>query len=193
MQTTSSTPPPVVPDPAFLKRVEEAAGTPLSPCFQCVKCSGGCPMTFAMDILPNRLIRMVQFGLKDEVLRSHTIWLCASCETCVTRCPNEVDLPHVMDTLRSLSIADGVAPSEPAIRQFHEAFLDEVKAGGRVHELRLVGRFKRRTGRWFQDVGLGLKMFGRGKLKLLPSRTKEREWIRRADSGSEKCKVKSEK
>jgi len=77
--------PVIEPDPSFMKQMLEGGSPQISPCFQCIKCSSGCPLGFAMDHLPHQIIRMVQMGLKHEVLASSAIWLCASCETCVTR------------------------------------------------------------------------------------------------------------
>ena len=71
-------------------------------CYQCKKCSAGCPVAFAMDLLPHEAMKMVQYGQESRLLKCSTIWLCASCETCSTRCPNEIDIARVMDGLRGL-------------------------------------------------------------------------------------------
>jgi heterodisulfide reductase subunit C len=170
----SRTPPaePVTPDATFLKEVEERCGQPISPCFHCFKCSSGCPVTFAMDHLPNKVVRMVQMGLREEVLRSSTIWLCASCETCSTRCPNEVEIARLMDGLRELAVREGSSAGEPKIRGFHLAFLAAIRDNGRIHELGLIARQKLRNGELLKDLRLGWEMLRRGKLRLLPSRVR---------------------
>jgi heterodisulfide reductase subunit C len=89
-------------------KVGEISGQNLMACNQCGKCSAGCPAAFAMDLLPNQVIRLVQLGL-EEVLQSRTIWLCASCLTCASRCPKGVDLSRVMDTLRLIVLRSGKA------------------------------------------------------------------------------------
>jgi heterodisulfide reductase subunit C len=86
-----------------LEAVEAAAGARLSLCFQCQKCSSGCPIAATADIKPHELVRLVQLGEPDAVLSSRMIWECTSCQTCVTRCPQAVDLPAVIDALRRLS------------------------------------------------------------------------------------------
>ncbi len=91
----------------FVTRVEEISGQNLLACNQCGKCSAGCPVVAAMDILPSQVIRMAQLGM-EEVLESNTIWICASCLTCVTRCPKGVDLPRLMEALRQTSLRKGV-------------------------------------------------------------------------------------
>lgn len=88
----------------FVKKVEELSGQDLLSCYQCGKCSAGCPMVSAMDILPNQVIRLAQLGLQEDVLQSKTIWLCASCVTCGARCPRGVDLSRIMEVLRQLRL-----------------------------------------------------------------------------------------
>src|SRR4030042_6002979 len=113
----------ITPNPSFRKEVDQMSGEKVSACFQCEKCTNGCPVSFSMDIVPHRLMRCIHLGLKDQVLRSDTIWVCASCETCTTRCPNGIDIAHVMDTLRQLSKRQGIKPAQYSIPIFHSAFL----------------------------------------------------------------------
>jgi len=131
-----------------------------------------------MDFAPHRLIRLLQLGEEAQILTSASIWLCLGCGTCVTRCPNEVDLPAVMDRLRAGALQQGIAVAEPAVEKFHEAFLTSVRRHGRSFELGLIARFKRRTGQFTQDMELGLQMLRRGKLKFLPNRIKGRAEVR---------------
>ena len=91
----------------FVTSVEEISGQDLLSCNQCGKCSAGCPVVEAMDILPSQVIRMAQLGM-EQVLESKTIWICASCLTCVTRCPKGVDLPRLMEALRQIALRQGV-------------------------------------------------------------------------------------
>jgi len=140
-------------------------------CYQCQKCSAGCPVAFAMDYLPNQIMQMVSLGMMERALRSKTIWICASCYTCSTRCPNDIDIAGVMDWLRQRALAEGVA-GEKEIPLFHEAFLHSIQSHGRVHELGMMARYKMKSGKFFDDLRLGWKMFAKGKLKLFPSRVK---------------------
>jgi len=169
--------PPVQPDSAFLSAVESRSGEPVSRCYQCRKCTNGCPLAFAMDVMPNQVMRMVQLGLEDELLQSKTIWICASCQTCTTRCPNDIDIAHLMDTLRQLSREAGVA-AESKVVKFHEAFLDSVRRHGRVFELGMVGQYKLKSLDLFGGAKVGLEMIKRGKLKFLPSGIKGKQEIR---------------
>jgi len=148
-------------------------------CYQCGKCSAGCPVVDAMDILPNRVIRLAQLGQFDEILRSKTIWLCASCETCTARCPREVDIAAVMDALREMSLKAGLAGKNAReVTAFHRAFLDTVWAFGRMQEFSLVGDYKMRSGKFLQDVLVAPLMFLRGKLHFVPRPIKGRKEVR---------------
>ncbi|MDY6893583.1 MAG: 4Fe-4S dicluster domain-containing protein [Chloroflexota bacterium] len=171
--TVAELPRNVVPNSSFRKKVEEKSGETISACFQCEKCTNGCPLAFAMDIVPHKLMRSVHLGLRDEVLASDTIWVCASCETCTTRCPNNIDIAHVMDSLRQLSQSEGVTASQKQIPIFHKTFLSSMKQFGRVHEGSMAAIFTLRSGGiagLMSMAGMGLDMFRKGKVKIMPYR-----------------------
>lgn len=86
----------------FVAKVEELSGQNLLACYQCGKCSAGCPAVSQMDILPNQIIRLCQLGLKDELLNSKSVWICASCMTCNVRCPKGVKIAEVMEAIRQI-------------------------------------------------------------------------------------------
>jgi heterodisulfide reductase subunit C len=162
-------------DHKFVELVQQKSGKELRQCYHCLKCSAGCPIAFAMDWTPNQIIRMVQFGFKNQVLNSSTIWLCASCETCATRCPNEVDLPTIMDTLKEMAIKEGMSAREKGIQIFHRTFLNCIREYGRIHEISLLAFYKLLSLNLFEDMGLGMKMFLKCKLGLLPKRIEKIE------------------
>jgi len=124
----------------FVKKVEELSGQNILSCYQCGKCSAGCPNSFAMDLLPSQIIRLVQLGLQDEIVNSKTIWLCASCLTCAVRCPRGVDLAKVFEALRLLVTRDKeklnyVEPSEIPSEQLEE-----------LPQVALISNFRKFTG-----------------------------------------------
>jgi len=168
------------PDPALLAAVEARSGQRVSACYQCRKCTNGCPLAFAMDVMPNQVMRMIQLGLEDELLRARTVWVCASCQTCTTRCPNDIDIAHVMDTLRQMCLQSGVplAWEERRVVKFHRALVDSIYRHGRLFELGMVAQYKLSALDPLGDAKLGLKMLKRGKLRFRPAQIKDKKEVR---------------
>jgi heterodisulfide reductase subunit C len=143
-------------------------------CFQCRKCSGGCPLTFAMDLFPDQIIRLALLGQEDQVLSSRTIWVCSSCETCTSRCPNGIDIAGVMDWLKQEAVQQGKAIPEEYVAHFHRVFLETIRAaGGRLAEARLLRRYNfykmRRQpnlAELKQNMRLGWKLWTRRRVRL---------------------------
>lgn len=154
----------------FQHEVEEKSGINLATCYQCGKCTAGCPIAFAMDLPPNQIMRGIQLGMRDAVLSSRTIWLCAACETCSTRCPQEVDPAGVMDALRQIAYAEGIRSPEADVPLFHRIFLGTVQQFGRMFEVGMLGFYNLRSGHYLKDVLMAPKLLAKGKLGLLPPR-----------------------
>jgi heterodisulfide reductase subunit C2 len=150
-------------------------------CYQCAKCSTGCPVSDEMDMLPHQIIHLMSLGMEDRALRAKTIWMCAGCYTCAVRCPNDIDITSVMDDLRERAIAEGLPCPLPETLAFHKTFLRDVARRGRVHELRMMGEYNLRTKRPFHNADLGPKMFFKGRLHLLPPRAVEgfKRWMKK--------------
>jgi heterodisulfide reductase subunit C len=164
----------------FLQEVNDKInGVPIQRCYHCRKCTAGCPIAFAMEYNPNKIIKMIQEGKRDEVLASSTIWLCASCETCVTRCPNDVDIARMMDVLREMVITSNLPVKEKNILKFHEAFLNGIKTGGRINEPLMIANYKMKSGDYFSDMKMGIDMFMKGKLSLFSPKTKDMKAVRK--------------
>ena len=144
------------------------SGQNVNLCYQCSKCGAGCPVAYALDYSPVQLIHAIRLGLDDLVLNSRTIWLCASCETCTTRCPQDVDVAKVMDAAKIIAVRRGVRPALPRVSAFHRATLGNIRSHGRMYELGLILGLKLRTREFLKDSTLGIGMLRRGKLRLLP-------------------------
>ena len=178
-------------DLSFAQEVKEKSQAHLERCYQCIACSSGCPVAYVMDYAPHQIIRMTQLGLKDRVLDSATIWLCASCETCATRCPNEIDIVKFMDILRGIALEEG-RTQQTNLPLFHTTFLGSVKNYGKVHELGLILGYTLKSGdifkfkKLFKDAILGAKMFLKGKLAILPDKIKGKADIKRVFQLAEK-------
>jgi len=92
----------------FVRKVKEISGEDILSCYQCGMCSAGCPLAFAMDLLPNQIIQLLQLGLEEDIAKARTIWLCASCLTCSVRCPRGLELAKVMEALRLISLRKNI-------------------------------------------------------------------------------------
>ncbi len=155
----------------FLNEIEAHSGEPVRRCFQCDKCATGCPMVPHMQHAPNELFRLIQLGDPQTVLSSNTFWFCVSCYTCSIRCPNDIDIAHVMDSLRELALQEGFGPALPHARDFHTIFLDCVRRSGRVSELELMARYNLKLKKPLLRLPLGWALFLKGRLELWPRRT----------------------
>jgi heterodisulfide reductase subunit C len=160
--------------------IKRESGVDLARCFQCRKCSNGCPVSDYLDLAPSRMIRLILLDRRDEVLRSKTIWTCASCYTCSTRCPNDIDFARVADALRQIAVREGVPAALKRVKVFHEQFLADVKRRGRVHEATLMPLYKLHANDLTSDMDLGMAMFFKGKLPLLPHGVKDKKAVRAA-------------
>jgi heterodisulfide reductase subunit C2 len=182
----------LVPSYSLPERLAREAALPVSACFQCKKCSAGCPLTFAMDLLPDRVIRLALLGQTETLLGCRTIWVCASCVTCSTRCPNGIDIAGVMDWLKEEAIKQGKAIDQPEVAAFQRFFLDSLRrAGGRLPEVALMRRFtlfklwrRPQIGELLENAKLGWALFKRGRLRpvgprALKGRDKINEIFRR--------------
>lgn len=152
-------------------------------CYQCGKCSAGCPVADDMDFPPSMILRLLQtesHANDDKVLKSLSIWLCVTCEMCLSRCPMEIDIPSMMDFLRQRSRSEGkVNPKAKNIIAFHKSFLNSIKYTGRLYELGLILDYKRQSLNLTQDVALGPKMLAAGKLHIFPEMIKGTKQISR--------------
>lgn len=154
----------------FLSAVERDSGQRIMDCYQCGKCTAGCPAAASVDMTPRQVIRGLQLGLKDDILHSSMIWLCLSCQTCTARCPSLIDIARVMESLRLMSAQQSLV-KERNIALFHRLFLRSVEAGGRIWELGLGGFFNLSSGRPLANMGLLPSLLARGKLEILPHHT----------------------
>jgi heterodisulfide reductase subunit C len=152
-------------DRQTVAQIAANAGVDLKDCYQCGKCSAGCPMTDAMDMRPQQVIRHLQLGILDPVLQARGPWICASCEVCSARCPQNVDITEIMHEVRRTSKATGHHPV-PASNVFEEAFIKGVHKYGRSSESRLAMKFNLGSGHLFQDVAGAPKMLQRGMISI---------------------------
>ena len=154
-------------DPAFTREVEERSGQDISTCYQCGNCTAGCPAGFVYDRQVNQIMRGVQLGLKEQVLKSNAVWFCLGCSMCSLRCPNNIDVARVMETLRHMARHEGDI-TVPRVEKFWLSFLDTVRAFGRTWEIGTMALYMFRSLRLTTDLDLAPAALKRHKLPFIP-------------------------
>lgn len=155
----------------FALEIKRLSKVSVSDCMQCAKCSAGCPIAFAMDLLPHQIMRFCMIGAEDRALSSKTIWLCASCQTCTTRCPANIDIAKTMDVLRRIARGRGIV-ADKNVEAFIQNFLKTVKQHGKVFELGLIMRYNLQSRKPFKDAVFGPLLLRRGRVSLRPHKVK---------------------
>ncbi len=141
----------------------------LETCIQCGTCSGVCPLSIYMDYSPRQVMALVRSDFKNEVLRSHTIWLCASCYACTSECPRKIRITDIMYELKQRAMHEGIYPRKFPIPVLAQEFTKMAHKRGRVTEnflatiLFLKTNIMAALGMW--KLGLGLLTRGRFPLK----------------------------
>lgn len=163
------------PDVRFLEEVSAATAgvSRLEMCIQCGTCGGSCPAAADMDYTPRRLFALVRAGLRDEVLRSNTPWICVSCYQCVVRCPQDIHITDVMYTLKSMAIKAGLYQDSTA-PDFSKTFIGMVESFGRSYELGLATRHYLRHFplRLPSMAPMGMGLLSRRRMTIRPARIK---------------------
>jgi heterodisulfide reductase subunit C2 len=163
-------------DGNFIHQVEKESRQQISKCYQCGNCSASCVYTYVYDYPVNQIMRLIQLGQKEAVLRSRSIWLCANCQACTTRCPCNIDIARVMETLRFFSVEQGTV-SIKNVQLFYDEFMKSVKTFGRVFETGLLAIYNLKAGKPFTDVDLAPKVLKKGKLSITPHRIRGRKQV----------------
>ena len=152
------------------RRVQEELEQNVFLCYQCVKCTSGCPVGEFLDWQPNQIMRAIQLGQEDVALESQTPWLCASCQTCTTRCPQGLDVAGIMEFLTREAVGRGIEPPVPEVDHFNRAFMREVRLWGRAYEPGLMAEMTLRNPQGLrEDMGLYLRMLKKRKVSFMPS------------------------
>jgi len=156
------------------ERIRQATGENVFLCYHCAKCTSGCPLMEHFDLAPNQVMRAAQLGLEDMIFESKTPWLCASCQTCTTRCPQGLDIAKVMDFIVGEAMARGIEPKVPTVALFNKVFLRDVDILGRSYELGLMAEMNLRTKQPLKDIDLGIEMIKHRKIHLFPEIVRRR-------------------
>ena len=166
-----------MPEHFFLKEMEEVTGIAVSECYQCFRCTNGCPVARDMDIVPHRIIGLIVAGERERVLSSSSPWTCLQCAACSIRCPNGIDIARVFTTLRQLSVASGMAVHTD-IHDFDALMIDSISRHGRMYELGTVIRYRLSRGEYLKQYRVGIGMAKKRRIGLFPHNTADRKSIR---------------
>jgi len=164
--------------PGFGRDVMKVPGCEaLEHCIQCGTCSGVCPLSIYMDYTPRQVMELVRSDFKNEVLQSHTIWLCASCYACTTECPRQIRITDIMYELKQRAIKEKVYPKRFEIPVLAEEFTKMVHDYGRISETWLVSKMYLRTNPMaaLGMAGLGLGLMKTGRFSLKQDKIERRE------------------
>jgi heterodisulfide reductase subunit C len=126
----------------LVQEVMERSGQNLLACYQCRRCAAGCPVGDETGVTPDRLIRMVLLGDKNDAMNNLLVWKCVACYTCGTRCPNNIQTARITETLKQMSKEAHLDPLSPSIAAFHKAFTTSVSHFGRLNELEFMGLYE---------------------------------------------------
>jgi len=148
--------------------IESRSGQKILSCYQCGKCSAGCRAAFAMDLPPRLIMRSIQIGLEEIVLASNSYWVCLQCQVCSARCPREIDIARVMESLRQRAIEEKAKPPEREVAVFHRIFLKLIKRYGRLYEAGLAAFYNLLSRHFFANLSLLPSMLFKGKLSFRP-------------------------
>jgi heterodisulfide reductase subunit C len=166
------------------REIESLTGENARLCYQCRKCSLGCPTAHEMSLKPHEMMRAVQLGLEDEVFQSGMIWMCVSCEACNTRCPQNINILRIIDGLRGLVMSGRVDyyNPHPEIPSMHRLSLKILQRYGRIHELRLAFIMNLKMVNPLKDIDLAWPLLTKGRLRPTPSQSEGLEELRRVVS-----------
>ena len=130
---------------SLLDEVTERSGQNLRACYQCRRCAAGCPVGDETGVTPDRLVRMVVLGDREEALNNLLVWKCVACYTCGTRCPNNIQTARITETLKQMSKAAHLEPLTPRIADFHSSFMKATEHLGRFNEMEGMGIYEAKT------------------------------------------------
>ena len=136
-------------------------------CFQCNRCTAGCPLVSNMDLTPAQMVHYLLLGNRDPVLKSEAIWVCVHCETCTARCPQQVDISKLLNVARVLAWREGRVAQDQAVAAYFASFLENLYLYGRSAEVPLTVICKLKSGDYLRDLGLAARLLARGRLNLL--------------------------
>jgi heterodisulfide reductase subunit C len=177
----------LAPETTLAATIRRGAGINAYKCYQCKRCTAGCPVAGFAGLHPAQIVRAVQLGDLGTIMADKFIWLCTGCQTCSTRCPQEIDVAGIMDELRMLAYEHDLVRKDAPFAGILKYNADSFKRWGRLYELELLARDKiMRPSSMTDDLVLGVKMVAKGKMGFLPSRGGDRAQMKRMVEAAER-------
>jgi heterodisulfide reductase subunit C len=168
-------------DKNFLGEIKEKSySEEIDRCIQCGTCSSSCPMAEYMDYSPRKIIAMIKHGFKDDVLKSITPWLCASCYSCQVRCPSQIKITDVMYSLKREAVDTGVYPTKLPVTALAQEMHKLIAKNGRSSELWVMVFMYLRLRDFvspFKMAGMGIDFMKTGRLALKMEKIKNRKQL----------------
>ncbi|MEG8946467.1 4Fe-4S dicluster domain-containing protein [Rosettibacter firmus] len=164
-------------------------------CIQCGTCTGSCPLSYAMDITPRKLIALFRAGDMESILRSKSIWICASCYTCQTRCPSLIKVTDILYALKRTAMEKKLFNKNIPTYALSYSFMKCIYKYGRLNEAQLILRFYLRTGLWkiINLIPLGIKLITKRRIKLTSEKIKAINDLRKIIKKAETFELPPEK
>ncbi len=153
---------------SFTQEIEELSGQRANLCFQCGKCSSGCPLADRMDLGPAQVVHNIRLGRERRVLHSTAIWYCIGCETCAAHCPQGLEPAAMMHAARMLAVRKRIRPPLREAAIYYRGFIDNLRLFGRIHDTSLVAVTRLLAGHLHEDVPLAFRLLVRGRLDAPP-------------------------
>jgi len=168
------------PSATTTQEIEGRYGAEVGLCYQCKKCTSGCPLADAMDFRPHQVVRLARLGATERLLTSEAIWTCVGCYLCTARCPQGVPVAELMYALKGLALRRGLTPRKAPLPAFLRAFESTVEHYGRNHELTMLRHYFMSTDPMaaLRRGSMGLKLFRQGRLPLLGEKVRGRRKVR---------------
>ena len=177
----------------FLEQVKRIpAGDRIKRCIQCGTCTGSCPVSYAMDISPRQLIALFRAGEMEQIMKSRSIWLCASCYACTTRCPSGIKITDLMYALKRTAMEKDIKSLAPQVQALEKAYVKNLMRNGRLHEGTMILNYYLRVNplRLFTLMPMGWKLWKTKRLAMTPSRIRAHKSLARIIRKAEEIDVR---
>lgn len=167
--------------PNWINEVMEKSGCDrIYACIQCGTCSATCPVSHYMDKTPRKIMQLIREGFKEDVLKSFTIWLCASCYSCTVECPMNIKITDVMYALKRMAIEEGYYPRRFPIPVLASEFMKMINKNGRITEGKLAFKIFLKTNpiALLGYIPIGLNLLKKGKFSLKSEKMRDTREIK---------------